>query len=336
MTKSDWILNNIEIIKKDFHSAREERNGFGDPDLFLYHQNLEHLIDITLHLRQCFGVLFDASIIFVKLDPLNKIIFILRNHQFQNLDPFQPPIFEVYSQETCENLDFDSYGNKDHFLYFIQNCIEHIIDITDMINNSCIKLERFFEYNQGLIDNYWQIPPEFIIFLELFGNNLQAYKWHSEKYRLLTLENDWHNQSHAFFSVLKDLKKVADAYEPIVKKELRKVIIQNLKKSRTFHIDDDTPPQNMWELAGYLTSNVSFELALSDIENEVLRCFENLEEQKQLLIHYYVFPYQSWELAIDEDISNIANYTTEDLSLYLRSLSQELTHQAHSEWNVTH
>lgn len=336
MPKAAWISQNIELMKKDLRSARELRESQRFYDLMDHDQDLQNAKDITILLRHCFGIFLDPSIIFIKCNIDTETVYILRECKYKVLDRIDSTELEIYSPSMGEDLDFESYGDEKEFHTFISNNISRLTDICYSTDRASRRNPLSLSNNGSIENEIYDLSTEFICLLNLFGNNAKAYKWYYEKYHFQDLQNRWSNKEHAFFKVIKDMKLIANAYEPVIKDQLSNAVIKSLKSSPSFHINEDDAPQNGWELIGYLASTIGFESTLSDVENKVWKYFKTLEEEKQLLLHYYIFQYQSFDLKIDEKMTDITDLTYEDLQTYLRNIAREIASQAYSEWTNTH
>jgi len=331
MSEVKWIAHNIEIIKKDIRSARELRESqkfYMSMDL---EQDLMDAYDLTLLLRQCFGPSFDPSIIFFKFNVKTQTIYILRENE-EYFNTYNKEL-EKYNNQLSADLDFESYGDEKEFFMFMKKNIEWLIDLSYSLEKLSQKNTHSLEYFKKIENIIYELSPEFICLLQLFGTNGRAYKIYQEKYNSLKLHRSWDNQDHAFFKVVNDMKIITKLYEPLIKNQLIMHIIAEFKNSPPYALYEDDALKNLWEQIGYLSNLINFESTLSDVENKVLEYFQKLEPEKQLLLHYHVFEYEFCDMRIDDNFLDITDYTYEDLYTYLRQIAQGITSQAYSEWS---
>ena len=333
MQQANWITYHLGKIKEDISTADKfrQQQGFfhsGKNDF----QALPTQSDVTVLLKNCFAPLLDPSIRMIKCEPDTPALYILREH-LQYDFPDSEYKLEVYTPDLAADVDCESIDEDENELRaFIHDNILHLYEISERLHDA--KLDIFDSLILDSIeDKLFLLCPDFVNLINLFGNQAKAYKWYAKLHQLETLKDDWSFNSHSFFKVIKDIKKIAEESEYPLNKKISKTVYDQLRASTPFIVNEDDAPANGWEQIGYLAVETGFEYALSDVEAKVLECFKALPKEEQLLLHYHLIDPDYMDLSVSDSFTDISAYTDECLEDYLRSIANQLTSKAYTEWD---
>lgn len=328
MADFDWISEDLGRMKNELRSARNAANCRKIYDCINPSPELMDATDLTLAFRRAFGVFLDPSIISVKCNISTATIYILRDCIYKDIVEYEHTFeLETYNLNIIKNINLNSNKKLETLSQLLRQNIKQLIDIINLINNSTDL--SFSKYYTQIEQKLYLLTPEFILFLEVFGNHYKAYEWYFAQFKAAT-------QQVNFNKIANDFKVIATDHEQEVKNQVIRITIDSFKNSYYCQNNKEVDLNNDWEYVGYLASIKGIEVAVSDVENKVWESFQDLKEAQQLLIHYYVYQNRYNGLLLDEILTDITKYTYEDLCTYLRIIAKEICKQAYSEWLNQH
>lgn len=325
MANFDWITEDLGRIKNELRLARNTASCRKIYDCMNISPELMDTTDLTLAFRRAFGVFLDPSLISVKFNINTETIYILRDCIHKDIIEYEHPFeLETYNLNLIKEINLDSDEKYRTLNILLQTNINHIIDIVTLINNtSDISLSN---NHYEIEKNIYLLTPEFILFLELFGNHYKAYEWYFSQFEAA-------NQKENFNRISNDFKIIAIDYENDIKNQIIEISIESFKNSNYCKNNKDINLNNDWEYVGYLASIKGIEVAVSDTENKVLESFLKLKESQKLLLHYYIYQSKYDDLPIDNMPTDIKKYTYLDLCKYLGIIAKDICKQAYIEYS---
>lgn len=325
MADFDWITEDLGRIKNELRLARNKASCRKIYDCMNISPELMDTTDLTLAFRRAFGVFLDPSLISVKFNINTETIYILRDCIHKDIVEYEHPLeLETYNLNIIKDINLDSDEKYRTLNILLQTNINHIINIINLINNtSDLSLSNnYYEIEK----NIYLLTPEFILFLELFGNHHKAYEWYFSQFEAAT-------QKENFNRISNDFKIIAIEYENDIKNQIIEISIESFKNSNYCQNNKDINLKNDWEYVGYLASIKGIEVAVSDTENKVLESFLKLKESQKLLLHYYIYQSKYDDLSIDKMPTDIKKYTYLDLCTYLGIIAKDICKQAYIEYS---
>lgn len=325
MADFDWITEDLGRMKNELRLARNTANCRKIYDCMNISPELTDTTDLTLAFRRAFGIFLDPSIISVKFNINTETMYILRDCIHKDIIEYEHAFeIETYNLNTIKHIHLDSDKKLKTLNILLQTNINIIIDIINLINNT-LDLSLSNYYSQ-IEEKLYHLTPEFILFIEVFGNNHKAYEWYFAQFEAAT-------QKENFNRITNDLKLIATEYEKEIKNRIIGMTIESFKNSHYCQNNKEINLKNDWEYVGYLASIKGIEVAVSDAENKVLESFQNLKESQKLLLHYYIYQSKYDGLSIDNIPANIKKYTDLDLCTYLGIIAKDICKKAYIEYS---
>ncbi|EXB72671.1 hypothetical protein [Acinetobacter sp. 230853] len=325
MADFDWITEDLGRIKNELRLARNTANCRKIYDCMNISPELMDTTDLTLAFRRAFGVFLDPSIISMKFNINTETMYILRDCIHKDFIEYEHTFeLETYNLNIIKNINLDSEKKYRTLNTLLQININLIIDIITLINNTSEL--SFSNHYYKIEEKLYNLTPEFILFIEVFGNNYKSYEWYFTQFEAA-------NQKENFNRITNDFKLIATDYENEIKNQIIEISIESFKNSHYCQNNKEINLKNDWEYVGYLASIKGIEVAVSDAENKVLESFQNLKESQKLLLHYYIYQIKYDGLSIDNIPADIKKYTDLDLCTYLGIIAKDICKQAYIEYS---